>query len=250
VQSYVQFSFSANVDNNASRRLRQRAARRTKSSPRHILPGPPRHSVSAGGPGPRIYAGPPPQIDVQADEGQWQKKASKTTNSPSGSGTSSAPRTRATLPPKYPSCCMSCTRTEDIRDAPNSTMSPGRNSSAATLLSVSSDDAPTGGVSAAEEEEDGMATYRRRRRAVCFTRARSPTSRSKEGRRASERFEKEVRVFAARGKIKFKTRRPHPLLYIGRGASGNPQSNSAASINGHVKNPCGTTSSEGSVSTI
>jgi hypothetical protein len=90
-------------------------------------------------------------------------------------------------------------------------MSPGRNSSAATLLSVSSDDAPTGGVSAAEEEEDGMATYRRRRRAVCFTRARSPTSRSKEGRRASERFEKEVRVFAARGKIKFKTRRPTPF---------------------------------------
>jgi hypothetical protein len=55
-----------------------------------------------------------------------------------------------------------------------------------------------------------MATYRRRRRAVCFTRVRSPTSRSKEGRRASERFEKEVRVFAARGKIKFKTRRPRP----------------------------------------
>jgi hypothetical protein len=87
---------------------------------------------------------------------------------------------------KYPSCCMSCTRTEDIRDAPNSTVSPGRNSSTATLLSVSSDDAPAGGVSAAEEEEDDMATYRRRWGAVCFTRARSPTSRSKEGRRASE----------------------------------------------------------------
>jgi hypothetical protein len=39
-----------------------------------------------------------------------------------------------------------------------------------------------------------MATYRRRRRAVCFTRARSPTSRSKEGRRADERFQKEARV--------------------------------------------------------
>jgi hypothetical protein len=98
-------------------------------------------------------------------------------------GDLSAPGTRATPPPKYPSCCMSCTRTEDIRDTPNSTMSPVRNSSAATLLSVSSDDAPAGGVSAAEEEEDGMATYRRRRRAVCFTRARSPTS--KEGRRAA-----------------------------------------------------------------
>jgi hypothetical protein len=52
------------------------------------------------------------------------------------------------------------------------------------LLSVSSDDAPAGGVAAAEEEEDDIATYRRRRRAVCFTRARSPTSKSKEGRRA------------------------------------------------------------------
>jgi hypothetical protein len=51
----------------------------------------------------------------------------------------------------------------------------------------------------------------------------------------------------------------HPSLYsalretrnqTGRGASGNPQSNSTVSINGHVKNPRGTTSSEGSVSTI
>jgi hypothetical protein len=36
--------------------------------------------------------------------------------------------------------------------------------------------------------------YRRRRRAVCLTRARSPTSRSKEGRQAGERFQKEARV--------------------------------------------------------
>jgi hypothetical protein len=55
-----------------------------------------------------------------------------------------------------------------------------------------------------------MATYRRRRRAVCFTRARSPTNRSKEGRRASEQFEKEVRVFAARGKVNFNLRCPPP----------------------------------------
>jgi hypothetical protein len=103
---------------------------------------------------------------------------------------------------------------------------------------------------AADEEEDGMATYRRRRRAVCFTRARSSTNRSKEGRRASEQFEKEARVFVAHGKVNFKLRRPHPFLYTGHDASGNPQSNSAASINGHIKNPCGTTSSEGSVSTI
>jgi hypothetical protein len=77
---------------------------------------------------------------------------------------------------------------------PNSTVSPGCNSSTATLLSVSSDDAPAGGVAAAEEEEDGMAMYRWRRRAVCFTRARSSTSRSKEGRRAIKRFQKEARV--------------------------------------------------------
>jgi hypothetical protein len=35
------------------------------------------------------------------------KNASKTTNSPSGSGTSSAPGTRPTPLPKYPSCCIS-----------------------------------------------------------------------------------------------------------------------------------------------
>jgi hypothetical protein len=125
--------------------------------------------------------------DLRHESMRRQTKASgekslKNDQLPSGSGTSSAPGTRPTPLPKYPSCCISCTRTEDIRETPNSTVSPGRNSSAATLLSVSSDDAPTGGVSAAEEEEDGMATYRRRRRAVCFTRARSPMSRSKEGR--------------------------------------------------------------------
>jgi hypothetical protein len=37
--------------------------------------------------------------------------------------------------------------------------------------------------------------------------------------------------------VKFKTRRPRPLLYTGRGASGNLQSNSTVSINGHVKKP-------------
>jgi hypothetical protein len=56
-------------------------------------------------------------------------------------------------------------------------------------------------------------------------------------RKAGEQFEKEVRVFVARGKVNFNLRHPHPLLYTGRGASGNPQSNSAASINGHIKNP-------------
>jgi hypothetical protein len=62
------------------------------------------------------------------------------------------------------------------------------------LLKVSSDDESAGSVFAADEEEDGMATYRRRRRAVCLARARSPTNRSKEGRRAGELFQKEARV--------------------------------------------------------
>jgi hypothetical protein len=77
---------------------------------------------------------------------------------------------------------------------PNSTVSPGCSSSAAMLLKVSSDDAPAGGVFVADEEEDGMATYRRRRRAVCLTWARPLTSRSNEGRRADERFQKEACV--------------------------------------------------------
>ena len=43
---------------------------------------------------------------------------------------------------------------------------------------------------------------------------------------------------------------PTPFLYTGRDASGNPQSNSTASVHGHIKNPRGTTSIEDSVSTI
>jgi hypothetical protein len=143
------------------------------------------------------------------------KNASKTTNSPSGSGTSSAPGTRPTPPPKYPNRCISCTRANDIHETLNSTVSPGRNSAAATVPERSSEDAPAVGVVAADEEEDGMATYRRRRRAVCFTRASSPTNRSKEGRRASEQFESEARVFAVRRKVNSNPRRPRPL-YIHR----------------------------------
>jgi hypothetical protein len=41
-----------------------------------------------------------------------------------------------------------------------------------------------------------------------------------------------------------------PFLYTGRNASGSPQSNSTTSINGHLKNPRGTTLSEGSISSI
>jgi hypothetical protein len=85
-------------------------------------------------------------------------------------------------------------RTEEIRETPNSIISLGRSSFATTLLKVSSDDALAGGEFAVYEEEDGMATYRRRRRVVCLMRAKSPTSRSKEGRRAGERFQKEARV--------------------------------------------------------
>jgi hypothetical protein len=140
------------------------------------------------------------------------KNASKTINSPSGSGTSSAPRTRPTPPPKYPNCCISCTRTNDIRETPNSTVSPDRNSAAAIVPERSSEDALAVGVVAADEEEDDMATYHRRQRAVCFTRASSPTNMSKEGRRASEQFEREVRVFAARRKVNFNPRRPHPIF--------------------------------------
>jgi hypothetical protein len=118
------------------------------------------------------------------------ENASKTTNSPSGSGTSFAPGTCPTPPPKYPNRCISCTRTNDIRETLNSTISPGRNSAAATVLERSSEDASVVGMVAANEEEDDMATYCRRRRAVCFTWASSPTNRSKEGRRANEQFEK------------------------------------------------------------
>jgi hypothetical protein len=78
-------------------------------------------------------------------------------------------------------------------------------------LRVSSDDALADGVFTAEEEEDGMATYRRRRRAVCLMRARSPTSRSKEGRRADERFQKEARVLR-RTEREPDPRRPAPFF--------------------------------------
>jgi hypothetical protein len=74
-------------------------------------------------------------------------------------------------------------------------------------------------------------------------------SRSKEGRRAIKRFQEEARVLRRTERVP-DPRRPAPFLYTGRDASGNPQSNSAASINGHIKKPRGTISSEGSVSTI
>jgi hypothetical protein len=117
------------------------------------------------------------------------------------------------------------------------------------LLKVSLDDASAGGVFAVDEEEDDMATYRRQRRAVCLMRARSPTSRSKEGRRAGKRFQKEAR-FLQCAEREHDPHRPTPFLYTGRDPLGNPQSNSTTSVNGHIKKPRGTTSSEGNVSTI
>jgi hypothetical protein len=162
------------------------------------------------------------------------------------------PGTRATPPPKYPSCCMSCTRTEDIRDAPNSTVSPGRNSSAPHC-------------SASRRTMRRPAVYRqqkRKRKRTAWLRtvgggrrsaSHGPDLRRAGARRADEQasgLKWKLGFSRCYGKIKFKTHHPHPLLYTGRGASGNPQSNSAVSINGHVKKPRGTTSSEGSVSTI
>jgi hypothetical protein len=100
------------------------------------------------------------------------------------------PKTRPTPLPKYPNCCMSCTRTEEILETPNSTVWPDCNSIAAKSLRISSDDESADGAFAADEEEDDIATYRRWRRAVCLTRARSPKQKNKEGKRAGEWFQK------------------------------------------------------------
>jgi hypothetical protein len=150
---------------------------------------------------------------------------------------------------KYPSCCISWTRAEEIRDTPNSTVSPGCSVSTAKSLKVSSDDAAAGGVLAADKEEDDMAMYHRRRRAVCLTRARSSMSRSKEGKRADERFQKEARVLW-RAESAPEPRRPALLFIHGTRRFGKPAVNSTACVNCHIKKPRGTISSEGSVSTI
>jgi hypothetical protein len=111
------------------------------------------------------------------------KNASNTTNSPSGSGISSAPGTRPTLSPKYPSCCISYTRTEEILEASNSTVWPSCSSIATKSLKVSSDDGSADNALTADEEED-IAMYRRRWHAVCLTWARFSKRENKEGRRA------------------------------------------------------------------
>jgi hypothetical protein len=118
------------------------------------------------------------------------------------------------------------------------------------LLSVSSDDASAGGVAAAEEEEDGIATYRRRRRRGLLHTGQISDEQEQGGQTSSERFERAVRVFVERGKIRFKTRRPPPPFIHRARRFGKPAIQQYRSNNGHVKNPRGTTSSEGSVSTI
>jgi hypothetical protein len=80
------------------------------------------------------------------------KNASNTTNSPSGSRISSTPGTCPTPSPKYPSCYISCTRTEEILEVPNSSVWPDCNSNTAKSLKVSSDDGSADVALAAHEE--------------------------------------------------------------------------------------------------
>jgi hypothetical protein len=117
------------------------------------------------------------------------------------------------------------------------------------LLKVSSDDAPADGVFAADEEEVSMATYRRWRRAICLTRARSPTSRSKEGRRADERFQKEARVLR-RAEREPDPRCPAPLFIHTTRRFRKPAVQQYNVRQRSHQKPRGTISSEGSVSTI
>jgi hypothetical protein len=56
--------------------------------------------------------------------------------------------------------------------------------------------------------------------------------------------------FCGAQKVHLNRPAPPSFLYTGCDALGNPQSNSTASVNGHIKNPRGTISNEGSVSTI
>jgi hypothetical protein len=84
--------------------------------------------------------------------------------------------------PKYPSRCISSTRTEEILEVPNSTVWPGCNSITAKSLKVSSDDGAADDALATDEEEC-IGTYRRWRRAVCLMWARIPKRETKEGKR-------------------------------------------------------------------
>jgi hypothetical protein len=193
VQSHVQFSSFANADNNVLRKLPQRADRHTKSSPRHTSPGPPRHLASVGGPGPRISTGPPPRIDVQAEEG-LRRKSLKNDQLPFWLGDLLRPR-------DTPHSAVKISKLLHILHADRGHPRHAKLHciTRTQLLRCHVAQCILGrragrGVSAAEEEEDDMATYRRRRRAICFTRARSSMSESKEGRRAIKWFQEEARV--------------------------------------------------------
>jgi hypothetical protein len=211
-QSYFRFSFSANADNNASRRLRPRATRRTKSLPRHILPGPPRHSASAGGPECRIYAELPPQIDARADEGQRRKKPRRRPNR--------LPARRPPLPPRH--VPLRRQNTEAIACLAHG---PRTSATRRTPLCRRRATPPPSHCSASPRTTRRPAVYRQhKRKRTAWLRtvgsggrsaSHGPDLRRARARRqtSSERFEKEVRVFVERGKIKFKTRRPHPPFY-------------------------------------
>jgi hypothetical protein len=208
-QSYFRFSFSDNTDNNTSRRLRPRAARRTKSLPRHILLGPPRHSASTGGPGRRIYAELLPQIDARADEGQRRKK----------------PRRRPTrLPARDLLCprdtCHSAAKIPKLLHVLHTDRGHPRH---AELHCVA------GAQLLCRHIAQRLLGRRAGRWCIGSRRGRGwhgyvPSAaaggllhtgqisdeQEQGGQTSSERFEKEVRVFAECGKIKFQTRRPPP----------------------------------------
>jgi hypothetical protein len=99
------------------------------------------------------------------------KNALKTTNSPSGSGTSSTPGACPTLAPKYSKHCNSCTRPEEILYIPNSTVCPSSSSAIDVgSLTIFFD----GAVMVDDDEEEDGIMYCLQRRAVFFTWARSP----------------------------------------------------------------------------
>jgi hypothetical protein len=211
-QSYFQFSFSANADNSASQRLRPMAARRTKSSPRHTLPGPPRHSVSTGGLGLRICAELLPQIDARADEGQRRKKPRRR-----------PARLLARGPPLPPAHApLRRQNTEAV-----ACHARGPRTSATRQIPLCRRDAtpPPPHCSASPRTIRWPAAYQQqKRKRTAWLRtvgdggqsaSHGPDLRREGARRADEQAGglKRIRVFAARGEIKFKRRRlPPPFI--------------------------------------
>jgi hypothetical protein len=118
------------------------------------------------------------------------KNASNTTNSPSGSGISSAPRTLPTPFPKYPNCCISCThepRKSSKRRTPPcgpvvTPPPPNRSRYLRTMNRL------VAHLQQMRKKTTSLCTIGGS--AVRLTRARSPMQRNKEGRRAGERFQK------------------------------------------------------------